>query len=143
VNIVDANVLLYAVNTQSTHHEAARTWLDEALSGGAIVGFSWVALLAFLRLSTKANLFPEPLDPEGALRRVEHWLTSPAATIVEPTASHLRVMRDLLSATGVGGNLVNDVHLAALAIEHRGRVVTYDTDFRRFPNVRAVTPDQA
>lgn len=143
MNIVDANVLLYAVNSQSAHHEASRAWLDDALSGGARVGFSWVALLAFLRLSTKANIFPAPLDVEGAARRVEQWLTSSAAIVVEPTSAHLGVMRDLLAATGAAGNLVNDAHLAALAIEHRGRVVSYDTDFQRFPGVRWVTPDQA
>jgi predicted nucleic acid-binding protein len=27
---------------------------------------------------------------------------------------------------------VNDVHLAALAIEHRGVVVSFDRDFERF-----------
>ena len=39
----------------------------------------------------------------------------------------------LLGESGSGGNLVNDAHLAALAIEHRSQIVTYDHDFGRFP----------
>jgi len=33
---------------------------------------------------------------------------------------------------GAGGNLVADAHLAALAIEHRATVATFDRDFERF-----------
>ena len=46
----------------------------------------------------------------------------------------------LLTSLGSGGNLTNDAHLAALVIEHRGEVVTYDSDFGRFPGVTWSTP---
>ncbi len=143
MNVVDANVLLYAVNEQSVHHDEARRWLDRALSGGAIVGFSWIAVLAFVRLATKPNLFANPLTAEGAFERVEHWLSSPAATMVEPASGHATVVRTLLAAVGTAGNLVNDAHLAALAVQNRGRVVSYDSDFARFPDVVWVTPATA
>lgn len=61
--------------------------------------------------------------------------------VLEPTAQHLQVLSHLLTALGTGGNLINDVHLAALAIEHRGEVVTYDSDFGRFPGVTWSTPE--
>jgi len=41
-----------------------------------------------------------------------------------------------------GGNLVNDAHLAALAIEHRADIVSYDIDFVRFTDVRWRRPDE-
>lgn len=47
MKVVDANVLLYAVNESAEHHEAAG-WFDAALSGQSTVGFSWISLLAFL-----------------------------------------------------------------------------------------------
>jgi hypothetical protein len=65
VKVVDANVLLYAVNESAEHHEEAVGWLDAALSGQSTVGFSWISLLAFLRLSTKIGLFPPPLSLVG------------------------------------------------------------------------------
>jgi toxin-antitoxin system PIN domain toxin len=143
VKLVDANILLYAVNEDAPHHRPARAWLDRALSGGASVGFSWVALLAFLRLTTKEALFPAPLGVDEALERVDAWLAQPAAVVVEPTPRHAAVLRDLLGAVGSGGNLVNDAHLAALALEHRAEIVSYDNDFGRFPGVTWEMPPPA
>jgi uncharacterized protein len=50
------------------------------------------------------------------------------------------VLRELLDATGVGGNLVSDAHLAALAIQHGAELCTYDSDFTRFPGVVSFRP---
>ena len=70
MNLVDANVLLYAVNSDAPHHERARRWLDEALSGADTVAFAWIALLAFVRLSTRPDIFPNPLTLEDAMDQV-------------------------------------------------------------------------
>lgn len=143
MNVVDANVLLYAVNTSADRHEEARSWLDAELTGRSTVGFTWLALLAFLRLSTKPGLFPAPLPVDGALDRVSDWLAQPTSVLLEPTAQHSQVLRGLLGSSGTGGNLTSDAHLAALAIEHRGAIVSYDSDFGRFPGVRWITPPMA
>jgi uncharacterized protein len=143
VNLVDANVLLYAVNEDARHHQEARTWLDGALSGDTTVAFAWVALLAFLRLATKVDLFPSPLSVDAAMDRVDAWLGAPSAVIVEPTPAHARVVRQLLRSVGVGANLVNDAQLAALAMEHRCELVSYDNDFARFEGVSWTTPERA
>jgi uncharacterized protein len=136
VELVDANVLLYAVNRDARHHERSRRWLDGALSGANTVAFAWIALLAFVRLSTKLGLFPSPLSVEEAMDRVEAWLGAAPAVTVEPTVDHAAIVRRLLSEVGTGGNLVNDAHLAALSIEHRCGLVSFDNDFSRFDGVR-------
>lgn len=141
MKLVDANVLLYAVNTDTEHHERSRAWLDSALSDRDTVGFAWIALLAFLRLSTKAGLFPQPLSTSGALDRVDAWLTARPAVLLQPGPAHPRLLRSLLDASGAAGNLVNDAHLAALALEHKATVISYDDDFDRFPGVRWRLPD--
>ncbi len=140
MKLVDANVLIYAVNTSAEHHAQARGWLDGALNGSDSVGFSWISLLAFLRLSTKPGLFPAPLPVPGALDRVRAWLAQPVSVMLEPTPRHLDVLAGLVGAVGTGGNITNDAHLAALAIEHRGEVVSYDSDFGRFPGVTWSSP---
>ncbi len=93
VRLVDANVLLYAVNRDEHHHSEARRWLEQ-----------------------------------------------PPAVVVEPTVRHLDVVGGLLAETGTAGNLVNDAHLAALALEHDATIVSFDSDFARFEGVRWTSP---
>lgn len=140
MKIVDANVLLYAVNTAAEHHEASLRWLDRALSGADTVGFAWVPLLAFTRLATKEGLFPRPLRPAEAMGRIADWTAASSAVVVNPTSRHADILTEMLARVGSGGNLVNDAHLAALAVEHRAAIVSYDTDFGRF-GVRWDRPD--
>lgn len=138
--VVDANVLLYAVNASMPQHRQAKQWIEDALSGDEPVGFAWVALLAFLRIVTLPVLTPEPLGTAAACGVVEAWLAAGPATVVHPTPRHPALLRGLLSATGMAGNLTSDAHLAALAVEHGGRVCTFDRDFDRFPGVSWFTP---
>ncbi|HET7683938.1 MAG TPA: type II toxin-antitoxin system VapC family toxin [Marmoricola sp.] len=133
MNLVDANVLVYAYNRDAERHEEARGWLDQALSGGSRVGLAWAPLLAFVRLVTRRGLFPAPVSPDVAMAQVQEWLAQPGAELVQPTPRHPFVLAELLQSAGLGGNLVNDAHLAALAIEHRAAIVSYDDDFDRFP----------
>lgn len=141
MRVVDANVLLYATNSSVPHHSAAKTWLDKGLSGQDTIGFCWVSLLAFVRLVTKVGLFPEPLSVTEASDQVINWLAAPGAVLVHPGPNHAEQLARLLGAVGTGGNLVNDAHLAAIALEQRAEVVTYDNDFDRFPGVRWRRPD--
>ena len=140
MKLVDANVLIYAVNESEPRHDRSRTWLDEALVGTETIGFAWVVMLAFLRLTTRVGLFPQPLAVGEAIDRVRAWLAQPAAVLVEPGARHLDALEGLLAAAGSGGNLVSDAHLAAIAIEQRAEIVTFDADFARFAEVRCGPP---
>lgn len=134
--VVDANVLLHAVNAGSSQHAAASGWLDGALSRNEPVGFAWVVLLAFIRLTTRPGLFPRPLSPRDAIGTVEAWTSAPPAIIVQPTGLHLSVLTGLLVEAGTAGNLTTDAHLAALSVEHGARLVSFDRDFERFAGVR-------
>lgn len=138
--IVDANVLLYAVDSTSAHHGPALTWLDGSLAGAEAVGLAWVALLAFIRISTNSSAFPSPMTVADAVGQVETWLGAPAAVVAQPTARHAGVLGGLLREVGTAGNLSTDAHLAALAIEHGAEVVSYDRDFARFAGVRHRLP---
>lgn len=135
-----ASVLLYAVNASDQRHYEARGWLDAALSGQESIGFSWVVLLAFLRLTTREGLFPSPLTVAESTQTIAAWLLARPSVNVAPTARHGGILTGLLTDVGTAGNLVTDAHLAALALEHDATVVTYDADFGRFPGVRWERP---
>jgi uncharacterized protein len=140
VRIVDANVLLYAINRSAPQHRPARSWLDRSLTGAEPIGLAWIVLLAFVRLSTHRAVFPRPLEIADAMDVVRGWLAQPAALVIEPTARHVDVLASLLAETGAGGNLVNDAHLAALAVEHDAVLISFDSDFGRFRGVRWSLP---
>ncbi len=140
MRVVDANVLLYAVNLDATEHETAKSWMEERLGGTEAVGFAWVALLAFLRISTRPGLLEAPLTSVAAFDYVEEWLNQPASAIVHPGRQHLSTLRALLEPIGTAGNLTTDAHLAALAADHRAQVVSFDADFGRFAGVRWLHP---
>lgn len=140
MQLVDANVLISAVNEDAPNHAVCRRWLDVALAANESVGFAWIVLLAFLRVVTNPAVLTDPLSVQDATDQVRTWLAAPAAVVVEPTARHPDVIAGLLSGVGTAGNLVNDAHLAALATEHLATVVTFDLDFGRFPGVRSTRP---
>lgn len=140
MKLVDTNVLLYAVNAASPDHAISRRWMEGALSGGAPVGFAWLALTGFIRIATRPGILPQPLTPEVALDVVDSWLASPSARILHPGAKHASLLCEMIAAGGTGGNLTSDAHLAALAAEHKATVVSFDSDFARFPAVRWERP---
>lgn len=141
MRLVDANVLLYAVNESSPQHAVSIRWLDEALDGGDNVGFGWNVLLAFVRIATNPRIMPGALTAAEAMAQVHEWIAAPSAHLLHPGERHAMLLEQLLIASGTAANLVNDAHLAALAIEHRAGVVTFDSDFARFDGVRTERPD--
>jgi uncharacterized protein len=60
--------------------------------------------------------------------------------VVQPTPRHAGLLRSLLTESGTAGNLTTNAHLAALALEYRADVVSYDCDFGRFSGVRHRLP---
>ena len=138
--LVDANLLIYAVNADSPPHPAARKWLEDTLSGTTRLGLSLVVLLAFVRITTRPGIFDQPLSPEEAFAYVDSWLRLPSVEIVSPGANHWSILRSLVLTVGTAGNLTSDAHLAALAIEHGCEVYSTDNDFKRFSGVVHVNP---
>jgi uncharacterized protein len=137
---LDANLLIYAVNRDASQHQKAKAWLEQSLVEAEPLAFSWLVLLAFMRLTTRSGLFQKPLSPERAFDLIELWLAQPAARIVHPGTHHFEILRGLLTPFGTAGNLTSDAHLAALAIEQNAELYSSDSDFGRFPGVRWTNP---
>jgi toxin-antitoxin system PIN domain toxin len=140
VILVDANVLLYAYNTGSPQHDRCRAWLDDALTGTVPVALSWFVILAFVRLSTHARVFREPLTMSEAVAIVSKWMSVPSVVVIDPGERYWQILRELMAEARVAGPLVSDAALAALALEHGASVCTTDRDFKRFEGLRLVDP---
>ena len=140
--LVDANLLIYAVNRDADQHNKARRWLEQALSGSIELGLAWIVILAFIRVTTRAGIMAKPLHYTHALAYVDGWLNQPHVELISPGERHWPTFRNLLNKTGSAGNLTSDVHLAALAIEYGAEIYSADYDFRRFSGITHVNPLQ-
>lgn len=139
--ILDATVLLYAVDDQSHFHATARTWLEETMNGTERVGFPWVSLAAFQRIITHPRATANPLTPGDAWTHITDWLDADQAWVPTPANRHRDILGQLLVAGDLRGNFVTDAHLAALAIEHGTGICSFDSDFARFPGLHWINPD--
>ena len=140
--LIDVNLLLYAHDRGSPHHEAAAAWLASQMSGAETIRLSWVGILAFLRISTSRRILGDPYHLHEAMSIVSKWLSRAQTGILNPGHHHWQILGELLPKAQARGNLAMDAHLAALAIEHGATLYTNDRDFARFPGLKVEFPLQ-
>jgi toxin-antitoxin system PIN domain toxin len=140
VILVDVNLLVYAWDRGSPHHEAARRWLDAKLSETPRVALPWESTLGFLRVVTNPRIYERPAAIARAWRQVEEWLSCRNVWIPHASIEHDAVLGGLLRNLGGGSALIPDAHLAALAIEHGLILCSSDGDFARFSGLRWMSP---
>jgi toxin-antitoxin system PIN domain toxin len=138
--LLDANILLYSVDTASPFHERADAWLVDALNGTRRVGIPWVSLHAFLRIVTNPRASRHPLTAADAWEHVDGWLAAPTTWVPEPGPGHREILRDLITRLDLRGGLIADAALAALCIEHGLEIVSADSDFARFGELVWINP---
>lgn len=138
--LVDANIILYAEDRLSKHHEVARAWWDGQLSGVEDVCLCWQTLMSFLRIVTNQRILARPLTRDAAAARIERWLAQPCVRIVAETRSHWTILGKLLAEADATANLVPDANLAAIAIGNGCRLCSSDRDFTRFPSLDWLNP---
>lgn len=129
--LVDVDILVDATMATTAHHQPAREWLQERLSGTARVGLPWAALTGFVRVVAQPRAWERPLPVSDALAVVRSWLGRPCAWVPKPGPRHVALLSDLLG-TQPSVRLVSDAHLAAIAIEHGLELCSQDRDFARW-----------
>lgn len=134
--LVDANLVLWAHHRQFAQHAAARRWWQRTLSTSPQVGLAWPTIVAFLRISTHPRALQRPVTIELAWSEVKRWLERPNVWVPVPTERHASVLEELLHKGGARANHVPDAHLAALAVEWGLELLSADSDFARYPNLR-------
>jgi toxin-antitoxin system PIN domain toxin len=140
VKLLDANILLYAYNADSPHHEVCRVWLEAAFNGAEPVALPWQTLLAFIRIATNPRAVAQPLSAAQACSIVDRWLQQPNVTPLTATERFWPILREQLLDGRITGPLVTDAALAAQALEHGAVLCSTDRDFRRFRGLTLVDP---
>jgi uncharacterized protein len=138
--LVDANILLYSVDEDSQFHARARDWMVTALNGSQRVGIPWMSIWAFIRIVTNPRALAQPLTPGAAWDYVQGWLEAPATWVPAPGRGHREILGSLLVEHDLRAGLVTDAVLAAICIEHGLAMISADSDFARFNQIRWVNP---
>ena len=138
--VLDANLLLYAYDASSPHHQAAQKWLQKTFSADELIGIPWQSVGAFLRIVTNVRLPGQRTTLEQALEVVDLWFEQPNVRFLTPSERHWPLLRQMMIEGKARGPLLTDAQLAALTIEHGGVLHTTDRDFARFPGLRWTNP---
>jgi len=140
VIVLDANILLYAYDSASSHHKKARAWVEQVFSQADPVGLPWQTIGAFLRIMTNPRLPGERFSLEEAVAIVDRWLAQPNLRVLSPADDHWMLLRRVVTEGQAPGPLISDAQLAALTMEYGGVLHTTDRDFARFPGLRWLNP---
>jgi uncharacterized protein len=140
VIVLDANLLLYAYDSESQQHPKARAWVEETFSNGTPVGLPWQTVTAFLRIVTNPRLSGKRFTREEAILIVDQWLSQPNVSLLPAGEQHWSLLRQMIKDGQARGPLISDADLAALTIEYGGVLHTTDRDFARFPALRWTNP---
>ena len=143
MKLLDANILLHAYDSSSTHHAVCRDWLQVALNGDEPVGLPWQTSLAFIRIATNPRAVRRPLATADACAIVSALLERPGVAVVEPGEQFWGNFQQVITEARVSGPLVTDAVLVALALEQGASLCSTDRDFRRFRGVTVVDPTDA
>ena len=140
MTLLDCNILLYAYDSTSRQHDSVSRWLVQTVNGGEPVGFCWITIWAFIRISTNPRALHNPLTLSQAFSIVDIWLARPGVNLLEPGARHLKILERLVVDYQAAGPLLTNASLAALAVEHGATMASTDQDFARFKELRWVNP---
>jgi toxin-antitoxin system PIN domain toxin len=143
MTVIDANLLLYAYNSEAPQQRMAAQWLGNLLKSSELIGLPWVTIWAFIRISTNSRIWANPRSASDAFAIVGEWLSQPGVVPLQPGPLHAEILERLVCDYGAAGPLVTDAVLAALAIEHGALLASTDQDFRRFPDLRWLNPISA
>ncbi len=138
---VDANVLLYASDTDSPLHAAARQVLEGLADGPELVYLFWPVAMAYLRVATHPSVFREPLSRAQAEGNLDQLIERPHVRSPGERDGFWAAYRAAADPAAARGNLVSDAHLVALMHQHGlVTILSRDRDFRRFDGIRVIDP---
>lgn len=140
--VVDTNLLLYAADRASPFHKDSLRLLDRWRAQPGAWYTTWGILYEFLRVSTHPAVFARPWSADEAWQFIASLLASPGLQVLTETHRHSRALSDVLRRTPrLGGNIMHDVHTAALMLEHGIKTIhTKDAHFGGFDFLTSFDP---
>lgn len=138
---VDVNILVYATDETSARYRRARALVEHISTSATITYLFWPVLVGYLRIVTHPAITESPLRPADALANVDALLSRPQVRTAGEGEAFWASFKHLATSVSPRGNLVSDMHLAALMRQHEVTTIwTNDRDFRKFDGITARDP---
>jgi toxin-antitoxin system PIN domain toxin len=136
-DLPDVNVWVALSTADHPFHEAARRYFEETADRD--LAFCWVTAMGLMRVTCQRHTFGgQPLSPSEAWQNYNPWRSRNDVTLAaEPAGLH-----DCLKAWVEQGRATSrnwtDLYLAAFALSHGMRLVTFDKAFCALPKLDAL-----
>lgn len=134
VDLPDINVWIALSIPDHVHHERARTyWQAEA---AAVSAFNTTTMLGLVRICSSSPISKgAPLTSMGAWSLYLQWMHLQEVNHLPEPRACMVTLNNFVSAGLITGRTWTDAYLAAFAVSASLRLVSFDSDFRRFPGL--------
>lgn len=142
LSVIDTNVLVYAVDSESPFHAASKALLDSAVNDGTGLCVTSQIVAEFCAVVTDRRRVRNPLDPATASSIVRKLVGLPGMSfLMQPVGSELH-FADLLAMHPRVGPRVFDLFLVAVMLGNGvRRIYTFNKrDFESIEGIEVETP---
>jgi len=142
LGVVDANVLVYAINPDSPQHAASHALLEAARDGSITLYVTSQILCEFYAIITNRKRVAVPTSPADALQIISDLLALPGLHVLPAPEQTVTRLLDLLKRRSVTGSDVFDLQIVAtMQANNIQRIYTFNSgDFHVFPEIAVITP---
>lgn len=140
--IVDANILVYAVNAAAPQHAASRSLLEAALDPAVSLYVTSQIICEFYSLITNLKRTAMAWSSTEAVQSISELLASPGLKVLPAPTQAVAGLMELLKRSAVTGSDVFDLQIVAtMQANNIRRIYTFNTgDFQKFPELTVITP---
>jgi toxin-antitoxin system PIN domain toxin len=140
--VIDANIILYAVNADSEHHHKAKAFVDACAGSSEQWCLPWPIVNAFVRISTHPSILPRPLTPAHAVAVIDQILELPHVSAAgEDDPDFWKLFRHDITTMHLRGNLITDASIIAIMRSHGvSTIYSKDRDLLRFSGIKVIDP---
>ncbi len=134
-DFLDVNVWLALADPKHEHHDFAIAYWSEMQALGLKVWFNRHTMLGLIRLLSQRKVMTDrALHLQAAMAAYKHFLALPFVSWLPETTSLGKQIDAQMSGllAGLPARLSTDAYLATVAKITGLRMVTFDTDFKRF-----------
>jgi len=140
--LLDANILVYAMDVGAPQHTASQRLLESAGNPATVLYLTSQVLCEFYSIVTNPRRIAAPYSPAEALQAISAVLALPGMRLLRTPPNAVATWMALLQRHPVTGRNVFDLQLVA-TMQGNGiqRIYTYNTrDFKVFPELMVITP---